>query len=266
MRDAWKRAVGAPQLGLAGLLLLLSLACASASAPVTQEPPVSTDTPIANGIVQTPGEAATPTPPRTSKATSERTGETQATDNDSKDTSESIPRSGGTGGDSQVASNPRDGDEKAAPIPRSGGTGGDSQAASSPRDGDEKAAPIPRSGGTGGDDQAPAIPDKGELRYPNLGSRLDELVVSVEAGGTTAEQAAGGAAMHSGASVAVTIYLSGSVDGVVAFLEKNGGDPRNVGEDYVEAYVPVTLLGPASEQPGVLRVREIIPPKPGRGA
>ena len=38
MRDAWKRAVGAPQLGLAGLLLLLSLACASASAPVTQEP------------------------------------------------------------------------------------------------------------------------------------------------------------------------------------------------------------------------------------
>ena len=287
MRDAWKRAVGAPQLGLAGLLLLLSLACASASAPVTQEPPVSTDTPIANGIVQTPGEAttsaprvstgtpvadgiaqtpgqaatpaprvstgtpvadgiaqtpgqaATPAPPRTSKATSERTGENQATDNDSKDTSESIPRSGGTGGDSQ--------------------------AASSPRDGDEKAAPIPRSGGTGGDNQAPPIPHKGELRYPNLGSRLDELVVSVEAGETTAEQAAGGAAMHSGASVAVTIYLSGSVDGVVAFLEKNGGDPRNVGEDYVEAYVPVSLLGPVSDRPGVIRVREIVPPEPGRG-
>ena len=53
MRDAWKQAVGAPQLGLAGLLLLLSLACASASAPVTQEPPVSTGTPVANGIVQT---------------------------------------------------------------------------------------------------------------------------------------------------------------------------------------------------------------------
>ena len=53
MHDAWKRAVGAPQLGLAGLLLLLSLACASASAPVTQEPPVSTDTPVANGIAQT---------------------------------------------------------------------------------------------------------------------------------------------------------------------------------------------------------------------
>ena len=99
MRDAWKRAVGAPQLGLAGLLLLLSLTCASASAPVTQEPPVSTGTPVANGIVQTPGEAATPAPPRTSQATSERTGERQATVNDSKDTSESVQRSGGTGDD-----------------------------------------------------------------------------------------------------------------------------------------------------------------------
>ena len=228
MRDAWKRAVGAPQLGLAGLLLLLSLACASASAPVTPAPRVSTGTPVADGIAQTPGQAVTPAPPRTSKATSERTGENQATDNDSKDTSESIPRSGGTGGDSQAASSPRD-------------------------------------GGTGGDDQAPAIPDKGELKYPNLGSRLDDLVASVEAGQTTAQEAAEEAAVYSGASVAVTIYLSGSVDGVVAFLEENGGDPRNVGEDYVEAYVPVSLLGPVSDRPGVIRVREIVPPEPGRG-
>ena len=228
MRHAWKRAVGAPQLGLAGLLLLLSLACASVSAPVTPTPRISTGTPVADGIAQTPGQAATPAPPRTSKAASEKTGEIQATANDSKDTSESIPRSGGTSGYSQAAS-------------------------------------IPRSGGTGGDDQAPAIPDKGELKYPNLGSRLDDLVASVEAGQTTAEEAAEEAAVYSGASVAVTIYLSGSVDGVVAFLEENGGDPRNVGEDYVEAYVPVTLLGLASEQPGVLRVREIVPSEQGQG-
>ena len=191
MRDAWKRAVRAPQLGLAGLLLLLTLACASASAPITQEPRVSTGTPVADDVVQTPGEAATPMPPHTSKATPEITGERQATVNDSKDTSESTPRSGGTGGGSQAAS-----------VPQSGGNGGD-----------DKEESISRSGGTGEDNQAPAIPDKGELRYPNLGSRLDELVVSVEAGETTAEQAAGGAAMHSGASVAVTIYLSGGVDG-----------------------------------------------------
>ena len=243
MRDAWKRAVRAPQLGLAGLLLLLSLACASASAPVTPAPRVSTGTPVADGIVQTTIEAATPTPPRTSKATPERTGEIQASDNDSKDTSDSVQRSGGTSGGGQAAS-----------IPRSGGNGGD-----------EKAASIPRSGGTGGDDQALPIPDKGELKYPNLGSRLDELVASVEAGQATAQEAAEEAAVHSGALVAVTIYLSGGVDEVVAFLEENGGDPRNVGEDYVEAYVPVPLLGPASEQPGVLWVREIVPPEQGQG-
>ena len=124
---------------------------------------------------------------------------------------------------------------------------------------------MQQSDGNSEDNQAPPIPDKVELKYPNLGSRLDQLVVSVESGETTAEQAASGAAMHSGASVAVTFYLSGGVDGVVAFLEENGGDPRNVGEDYIEAYVPVTLLGPASEQPGVLRVREIVPPERGRG-
>ena len=64
-------------------------------------------------------------------------------------------------------------------------------------------------------------------------------------------------------SLAVTIHLSGNVAEVVDFLEGNGGDPRNVGDDYIEAYVPVTLLGELSEQPGVLRVREIMPPQEG---
>ena len=217
---------------LSSLVLVLALACGPAASPVTTEPRESTGTPVADGIVQTPTEAATPVPPPTptphptSTATPERTRDIQATASVSRDTSESTTQSGATGADGQAAS-------------------------------------IPRSGGNGEDNQAPPIPDKGELKYPNLGSRLEELVASVEAGDATAEEAASGAAMHSGASVAVTIYLSGGVDQVVAFLEENGGDPRNVGEDYVEAYVPVTLLGPASEQPGVLRVREIVPPEKG---
>ena len=124
---------------------------------------------------------------------------------------------------------------------------------------------IRRRDGAGGDDQALPIPDKGELKYPDLGSRLDGLVAKVEAGQATAQEAAADTPVHSGESVAVTIYLSGSVDEVVAFLEENGGDPRNVGEDYIEAYVPVPLLGPVSERPGVIRVREIVPPEPGRG-
>ena len=122
---------------------------------------------------------------------------------------------------------------------------------------------TPRSDRTGGDNQAPLVQDQGDLKYPNLGSRLDGLVASVQAGQATAEEAARDAAVHRGASVAVTIHMSGNADEVVAFLEDHGGDPRNVGEDYIEAYVPVTLLGPVSEHPGVIRVREIVPPEPG---
>ena len=92
------------------------------------------------------------------------------------------------------------------------------------------------------------------MNYPNLGSHLDQLVTSVEEGQATSLDAAGDTPVHSGASVAVTIYLSGNVDDVVTFLEENGGDPRNVGEDYIEAYVPVTLagasLGAARRRPG----------------
>ena len=109
------------------------------------------------------------------------------------------------------------------------------------------------------------VPDKQELQYSNLGSHLNQLVASVQEGSLSPEQAATDSAISSGESVAVTIYLSGNVDDVVNFLEDNGGAPRNVGEGYIEAYVPVTLLGQLSEQPGVIRVREIIPPQPMYG-
>ena len=113
-------------------------------------------------------------------------------------------------------------------------------------------------------DQAPPLPEKAELNYPNLGTHLDQLAARVEGGQVTSRDAAGETPVHSGESVAVTIYLTGNVDAVVTFLEDNGGDPRNVGEDYIEAYVPVTLLGQLSQQPGVARVREIVPPQPAQ--
>ena len=87
------------------------------------------------------------------------------------------------------------------------------------------------------------------------------MVASVEEGRATAQQAARSAALHQGDSVAVTIHLSAKPDPIVQYLEDKGGDPRNVGADYIEAYVPVTLLGPLSQLPGVARVREIIPPQ-----
>ena len=130
--------------------------------------------------------------------------------------------------------------------------------------GGDKGASVSRISGTSADDQAPPIPEKTGLNYSNLGSHLDQLVASVEAGQATVQEAASNSPVHSGESVAVTIHLSGNVDEVVSFLEDNGGDPRNVGEDYIEAYVPVTLLGPVSEQPGVIRVQEIVPPQPAQ--
>ena len=53
---------------LSGLIFLLTLAGASAAAPDTQEPRESTGTPISDGIVQAPGEAAAETPPGASEA------------------------------------------------------------------------------------------------------------------------------------------------------------------------------------------------------
>ena len=109
------------------------------------------------------------------------------------------------------------------------------------------------------------IPEKTELKYPKVGSMLDDLIARVEAGEVTAEDAAAEAPLHRGDSVAVTIYLSRNVDGVVRFLQDNGVSPRNVGEDYIEAFIPILLLPQISEQQGVLRVEEAIPAEPFQG-
>ena len=114
--------------------------------------------------------------------------------------------------------------------------------------------------GSGGDQ--PAIPERADLKYPNLSFMLNQLVARVEAGEDMPEWFPEESAVHKGSSLAVTIYLSGHAGSVAEFLEENGGDPRNVGEDYIEAYVPVTLLGQASQRPGVIRAGVLIPPKP----
>ena len=95
---------------------------------------------------------------------------------------------------------------------------------------------------------------------------LDELIARVEAGEISAEDAADEAPLHRGQSVAVTIHLSGNVDGVVRFLQDNGVSPRNVGEDYIEAFIPILLLPQTSEQSGVLRVEVVVPAESFQGA
>ena len=115
-----------------------------------------------------------------------------------------------------------------------------------------------------GDEDQFTPPERDELNHPNLETMLNDMVDSVQREGALEEDAAMAAPVHSEESVAVTIHLSGHVDDVVSFLEDNGGDPRNVGEDYIEAYVPVSVLGTLSEQPGVQRVESIVPPHPAQ--
>lgn len=104
-------------------------------------------------------------------------------------------------------------------------------------------------------------------QYPNLDSNLNQIVEQAQSGQFTAQAAAAGAPIHSEESVAVTLYITeGYADAVREFLQANGGDPRNVGADYIEAYIPVSLLAQASQQEGVISVRTIIPPQPNQSA
>ena len=116
-------------------------------------------------------------------------------------------------------------------------------------------------------------PIEGKLnppRHPNMDSNLNRIVREAEAGGFTAQAmttAASGAPISSEQSVAVTLYITeGYADAISAYLSDNGASPRNIGADYIEAYIPVSLLAEASEQEGVLNIRTIIPPQPAQGA
>ena len=100
----------------------------------------------------------------------------------------------------------------------------------------------------------------------NLDSMLSQLVERVEQGISTADSAAADAPISRGESVAVTFYTQGDAAALADFLSANGGDPRNVGEGYVEAYAPISLLVRASEQPGVVSARAIVPPQPADDA
>ena len=121
--------------------------------------------------------------------------------------------------------------------------------------------------------QPPATPaSQTDLDFPppepkraplgNLDSMLSQLVERVEQGVSTADAAAASAPISRGESVAVTFYTRGDATALAEFLSANGGDPRNVGDGYVEAYAPVGLLVRASERAGVTRVQAIVPPQP----
>ena len=118
-----------------------------------------------------------------------------------------------------------------------------------------------------GDQNLPPIEGKlNPPKYPNMDSSLNRIVEQVQTGQFTAQAAASNAPVNSGASVAVTLYITeGYADSIANYLTDNGASPRNVGIDYIEAYVPVSLLADASLQEGVVSIRTIIPPQPAQG-
>ncbi len=97
-------------------------------------------------------------------------------------------------------------------------------------------------------------------KYPRLDSQLNRMVEQL--GQRSAQALAYEAPIYQGTSVAVTVRLSGNASAVAAFLEQGGATVANLGTDYIEAYVPVTLLVALEGQPGVLRVETIIPLQP----
>ena len=113
------------------------------------------------------------------------------------------------------------------------------------------------------------LPLEGKIsppKYPTLDSNLNHIVEQTRTGQLTTRSAAASAPKYHGQSVAVTLYIiEGYADAVTSYLEANGASPRNIGADYIEAYVPVSLLVEASRHEGVLSVRTIVPPQPDQG-
>lgn len=118
-----------------------------------------------------------------------------------------------------------------------------------------------------GNEQLPPIEGKlNPPQYPNMDSNLNRIFERVQSGQFTTHAAAASAPVHSGSSVAVTLYTDeGYTQDVWDWLEESGADPRNIGADYIEAYVPVSLLAETARQEGVIGVYTIIPPQPAQG-
>ena len=129
------------------------------------------------------------------------------------------------------------------------------------------AGPSPEQPDHFGEQRLPPIEGKlNPPKYPNMDSSLNRIVEQVQTGQFTAQAAAESAPIHREESVAVTLYVTeGYAQSVWDYLEQSGASPRNIGIDYIEAYVPVSLLPDASTQEGVISIRTIIPPQPAQG-
>ena len=199
MSNTWKRSAVALRLGLSGLILFVSVACAATATPA---PPNTPGTEVTVRAGSKASGTAMPTPTPVSKASGT-----------AMPTPTPVSKASGTAMPTPTPVSKASGTAMPTPTPVSKASGTAMPTPTSvPKAASEKTREIPATvngrpdpsesirlrEGTGGDDQALPIPDKGELKYPNLGSRLDVLVASVEAGQATAEEAAADTPVHSG--------------------------------------------------------------------
>ena len=126
--------------------------------------------------------------------------------------------------------------------------------------------PAPTATAEGGGSDVDVTPPEGKSNPPkfgNMDSLLNDLVEQVESGFATAHSAASSAPISDDESVAVALFLEADAVGdVQQYLEDIGVSPSNVHEEYIEAYVPLTLLGSLSNEQGVSAISAITPPRP----
>ena len=106
-------------------------------------------------------------------------------------------------------------------------------------------------------------------KYDGMAYLLNEIVRQYETGALTARAAASTAPLHREQSVAVTFHIEEEyVRDVWDFLQAYDIPAREPASDehFIEAEVPVSLLAIASELPGVIVVKPIVPPQPAQGS
>ena len=128
----------------------------------------------------------------------------------------------------------------------------------------------------------PELPGQDGLTYPNLGSGLSDLADDpygaqygadfLWGGGGAVDGVAaspfqpGDTGNHTASMLALSIIVDGDIGQVVNVINANGGDVRNVLDNYIEAYVPPTALARLAQTPGVSWVRELARPMRASGS
>ncbi len=102
---------------------------------------------------------------------------------------------------------------------------------------------------------------------PRLDGVLNAMVAVYEESGPEAALALAPLALPEAEAIAVVFYTQGgqSTAGLAQALRDLGIDPRIVGEDYIESYVPLPLLALASDLDSVEYMKAIIPARPAQG-